>query len=120
MKIETAAINKFLPFYVSAIVKATMTTCEAAALGRELTAEEVEEAAEEVANGTYKFMRGYKTALKENGGTISNEEYNDLYQLIFDEVFNNAWALIQRATEEMRERNNKNARDNVSYMRPRI
>lgn len=119
MKIETAEINKFLPFYVSAIVKATMTTCEAAALGRELTAEEVEEAAEEVANGTYNFMRGYKTALVAMGKTITAEEYNSLYQNIFDSVFNNAWAMIQRATEEMRERN-KNARDNVSYMRPRI
>lgn len=104
MKIETAAIDKYLPFYVSAIVKATMTTCEAAALGRDITAEEVEEAAEEVANGTYNFMRGYKTTLKAQGETISDDEYNELYQGIFDSVFNNAWAMISRATEEMRKR----------------
>ena len=104
MKIETAAIDKFLPFYVSGIVKATMTTCEAAALGRDLTEEEIEEAAEEVASGTYKFMRGYKTALTAQGETISDDEYNELYQGIFDSVFNNAWAMIQRATEEMKQR----------------
>lgn len=105
MKIEVTAIDKFLPFYVSGIVKATMTTCEAAALGREITAEEVEEAAEEVANGTYKFMRGYKTALTAQGETISDDEYNELYQGIFDSVFVNAWTMIQRATEEMKQRN---------------
>lgn len=120
MKIDTTAINKFLPFYVSAIVGATMATCEAAALGRSLTAEEVEEEAEKVANGTYKFMRGYKTALKKSGGTISDEEYNDLYQLIFDEVFNNAWAMIQRATEEAKERTGFNENNKVPYMRQRI
>lgn len=120
MKIDINALDKYLPFYVSAIVGATMATCEAAALGRELTAEEVEEKAEEVANGTYNFMRGYKTALAAMGKTITAEEYNSLYQNIFDSVFNNAWAMIQRATEEMRERNNKNARNNVSYMRQKI
>ena len=104
MKIDVNAMDKYLPFYVSAIVGATMATCEAAALGRILTDEEVEEMADEVAGGTYKFMRGYKTALTAQGETISDDEYNSLYQNIFDSVFNNAWAMITRATEEIKQR----------------
>lgn len=113
MKIDINALDKYLPFYVSAIVGATMATCEAAALGRELTAEEIEETADRVANATYYFMRGYKTALKEAGGSISEEAYTSLYNQIYESVFNNAWALIQHAVDEMK-RNTHNDYKSVS------
>lgn len=108
MKIDINAINKYLPFYVSAIVGATMKTCEAAALGRGLTAGEVAEMADEVARGSLDFMRGYKDELMAQGEAISDEEFNRLRQDIYDGVFNNAWAMIQGATEELKKRTGEN------------
>lgn len=104
MKIDTAALSDYLPFYVPAIVAATMATCEAAALKRELTPDEIQEAAERVAAATCDFMRSYKTLLKRNGEDIGEDEYIELHQRIYNNVFSNAWALIQRANGELREK----------------
>lgn len=117
MKIDIRAIDEFLPFYVPAIVAATMATCEACALHRQLTAEEVEELAEQVGEATYWFMRKYKTLLTRNGASISDDEYNELYQGIYERIFLNASTMIDRATKEVKKWNPTNEKNNVSNMR---
>ena len=104
MKIDIRAINEFLPLYVPAIVTATMATCEACALGRQLTPAEIDELSEKIAEKTYLFMREYATQLKANGADISDDEYNEMYQDIYESIFVNASLMIERAAEEMKKR----------------
>ena len=104
MKIDVDELTAFLPVFVPALVTATLTSCEAAVLQRELTSAEIAEITDKVNDAVIDYVESMRRRLADKGETISASECEALAGEIQAEIFINAWALIQRVTEEIKSR----------------
>ena len=104
MKIDVDELTAFLPVFVPALVTATLASCEAAVLQRELTSAEITEITDKVNGAVIDYVESMRRRLADKGKTISASECEALAGEIQAEIFINAWALIQRVTEEIKSR----------------
>ena len=104
MKIDVDELTAFLPVFVPALVTATLASCEAAVLQRELTSDEIDEITDKVNGAVIDYVGSMRRRLADKGETISASECEALAGEIQAEIFINAWALIQRVTEEIKSR----------------
>lgn len=102
MEIDISQLEEFLPVFVPSIVEATMATCEASALLRELSEAEVIELTEKVSAEAITYIEKTAERLKTQGAQISDALASKMAKSLYDRIFENAWALIQRAEEEMK------------------
>lgn len=102
MEIDISLLEEFLPVFVPSIVEATMATCEASALLRELSEAEVIELTEKVSAEAITYIEKTAERLKTQGAQISDALASKMAKSLYDRIFENAWALIQRAEEEMK------------------
>ena len=106
MKIDIAKLEEFIPVFVPLIVDAAMSTCEAAALCRPLTEKEIHEIADKVASGTIEYVTDVVNELNKMGAEISDNTASEIAEKAYHRVFENAWVLIQKVTEEIKNRAN--------------
>lgn len=104
MKIDVDELTAFLPVFVPALVTVTLASCEAAVLQRELTSAEITEITNKVNGAVNDYVGSMRRRLADKGETISASECEALAGEIQAEIFINAWALIQRVTEEIKSR----------------
>jgi len=104
MKIDIDEMTEFLPVFVPALVTAALASCEAAVLQRELTRAEIAEITDKVNGAVNDYVRSMRRRMENKGVKISAAECETLAGEIQAEIFINAWALIQRVTEEIKSR----------------
>lgn len=101
MKIDIEDLERFLPIFVPAIVTATLSTLEAATLGRFLTNAEIDEIAVAVKDACRRYAVQTAKRIEDQGGSMPYEEYIDTIEEMNTRIFENAWTLIQRVTDEI-------------------
>lgn len=105
MRIDFSNITEFLPVFVPAIVTATLASCEAGALQRELTDSELNQIMNGVAAAVTEYMDKFAAKMRRQGTPLSKDKYNIILKEIQSSIYENAWALIQLVNEELKKRN---------------
>ncbi len=101
MKIDIEDFERFLPIFVPAVVTVALSTLEAATLGRSLTRTESNEIAVVVKDACRRYAVQTAKRIENQGGSMPYEEYIDTIEEMNTRIFENAWTLIQRVTDEI-------------------
>ncbi len=90
--------------FIPSIVTAAMTTIEAAALGREVSDQELDQLMDNVADAINDFLVKYYQRLREYDLQLSTTELKNISLSLQTRIYENAWSVIQLVTGELKQR----------------
>ena len=99
-----AELLELSAIFIPSIVTAAMTTIEAAALGREVSDQELDQLMDNVADAINDFLVKYYQRLREYDLQLSTTELKNISLSLQTRIYENAWSVIQLVTGELKQR----------------